>query len=71
MKAPGRTVERSPVDGRCPGCGEERLARYPILGEVGWEMVVKCQACLVSVERRPWKRLGPIELLIDRIPEGR
>jgi hypothetical protein len=46
-------VERTPVPGICPVCGEERLARYPIANSMGPRMAVKCQACLhiVSCER--------------------
>jgi hypothetical protein len=62
-----RTVEREPVDGACPACGQERLSRYPVLAEDGWLTVVKCQACLTSVSREPWRRLGWIELLEDTL----
>ncbi|HLH70017.1 MAG TPA: hypothetical protein VKY90_13585 [Candidatus Dormibacteraeota bacterium] len=59
------SVEREPVAGACPGCGAERLRRYPVLSEGGWFQVVKCQECLRSVSREPWSRLGPITLLVD------
>jgi hypothetical protein len=61
------SVERAPVDGGCPECGAQALARYPVVGEAGWEIVVKCQRCLASIERRRWNRLGPYELLVDRL----
>lgn len=61
------TVDREPAAGACPECGAERLARYPVVGERGWEMVVKCQECLASVERERWNRLGPYSLLVDRL----
>jgi hypothetical protein len=60
-------AEREVVSGSCPECGDEALARYPVVGEHGWEIVVKCQTCLFSVERKPWRRLGPISLLVDSI----
>ncbi len=59
--------ESGDVPGACPECGAEALKRYPVVAEIGWEMVTKCQVCLRSVERVPWRRLGPIELLIDRV----
>ena len=40
-------------------CG---LRRYPVLSEGGWFMVVKCPACLASLSREPWNRLGWIVL---------
>ena len=61
------SVEREPVSGTCPGCGAEDLARYPVISEKGWEIVVKCQSCLVSVSREPWNRLGPVVLLTDSL----
>ena len=60
-------VEREAVDGTCGACGARTLSRYPVVGEEGWVMVVKCQTCLVDAERQPWRRLGPIELLIDSL----
>lgn len=61
------SAEREPVAGSCPRCGRDELSRYPVLSEGGWFQVVKCQACLHSVERTPWRNLGPIELLSDQI----
>jgi hypothetical protein len=61
------TATREPVEGSCPECGAEDLRRYPVVSETGWEMVVKCQTCLCSVEREKWNRLGPIDLLVDRL----
>jgi vanillate/4-hydroxybenzoate decarboxylase subunit D len=66
-EAPPVEVVREPVPGACPACGAEVLRRYPVIAEMGWEIVTKCQRCLFSVSREPWRRLGPIELLIDRI----
>ncbi|MFT3660986.1 MAG: hypothetical protein QM809_06205 [Gordonia sp. (in: high G+C Gram-positive bacteria)] len=60
-------VERVAVDGACTRCGAARLESYPVLSEGGWFDVVKCAGCLYSVERTPGPRLGPIELLSDRI----
>ena len=51
-----------PVEGCCPECGRSELRRYPVLGEGGWWMAVKCQFCLASVERTRWNRLGWITL---------
>jgi vanillate/4-hydroxybenzoate decarboxylase subunit D len=64
------SVDREVVAGSCPACGREQLRRYAVIGELGWERVVKCVACLHSVQRTPWRRLGPIELLIDRVDAG-
>lgn len=61
------SVAREPVAGSCPDCGAEALRRYPVVGERGWEMVTKCQACLCSVERQRWGRLGPHSLLVDLV----
>jgi uncharacterized Zn finger protein len=61
------TVQKDPVSGSCPECGAEELARYPVVSEKGWEMVTKCQACLYSVEREKWHRLGPISMLEDQL----
>ena len=52
------TVEREAVEGACPTCGAEALQRYPVLSDGGWFVAVKCQACLQSVTREPWNRLG-------------
>ena len=48
---------REVVPGTCPECGGGALARYPVLSEGGWFLVVKCQACLATCEREPWRRL--------------
>jgi hypothetical protein len=61
------SVDRTPVGGACPECGAHDLARYPVVGERGWEMVTKCQACLCATERERWNRLGPFSLLVDRL----
>lgn len=61
------SVDRRPVDGQCTTCGAEALMAYPVLSEGGWFNVVKCGNCLVSRERIPGPKLGPIELLSDRI----
>jgi uncharacterized Zn finger protein len=53
-------VDRVAVEGACPQCGAAELQSYPLLGEGGWFMVVKCQECLHSVERTPWNRLGNV-----------
>ena len=66
-----RPTEKAPVQARemvsgvCPDCGADALRRYPVLSEGGWFMAVKCQQCLCSVSREPWRRLGPVQLLTD------
>ncbi len=54
-------VTRAPVDGRCPRCGAEALAEYPVRSTGGWFVVVKCQQCLMSVSRTRWRRLGDVD----------
>jgi vanillate/4-hydroxybenzoate decarboxylase subunit D len=61
------SVTREPVDGLCPVCGRESLARYPVVAEHGWTIVTKCQTCLHSVERSPHSPLGSITLLSDSV----
>lgn len=61
------TVERSVVEGSCPRCGAAELQAYPVLSEGGWFDVVKCAACLASIERKPGPKLGPVQLLSDHI----
>lgn len=58
-------VERVAVEGECPACGAEDLRAYPVMAELGWEDVVKCQQCLHTVSREPGNRLGSIHLLAD------
>jgi hypothetical protein len=64
---PTLSVTRESVEGQCPACGAERLHAYPVLSEGGWFDVVKCADCLTDVRRTPGPKLGPIELLVDRI----
>lgn len=64
---PRLSVRRETVDGTCPECGAQALQAYPILSEGGWFDVVKCADCLYSVAREPGPKLGPIELLADRV----
>jgi uncharacterized Zn finger protein len=59
------SVTKEPVPGSCPECGAQELARYPVVGEHGWEIVTKCRSCLCSVTRERWGRLGPYSLLVD------
>lgn len=54
-------VVPEPVEGRCPHCAAETLARYEVLSEGGWFKVLKCRRCLVSLERTPWARYGYLE----------
>ena len=65
MEHPMPTVERESVDGTCPECGATALERYPVPSEGGWFMAVKCQACLHSVERARWNRMGYVVRLED------
>lgn len=60
-------VDRTPVDGDCDACGEASLAEYPVLSEIGWLRVVKCQNCLHSASRTAWRRLGSIQLAEDAL----
>jgi hypothetical protein len=39
------SVARVPVEGSCPSCGAEALARYPVANYIGPRMVTKCQEC--------------------------
>lgn len=57
------SVERKRVVGACDACGAEDLATYPVVSEGGWWEVVKCQTCLVSVERTRGPMLGSYEPL--------
>jgi uncharacterized Zn finger protein len=58
IAAKSTQTQRTPVNGSCPDCGKSALERYEVLSTGGWFQVVKCQACLASLERTPWKRLG-------------
>ena len=64
---PTRTVVRESVGGTCPECRGTELQRYPVVSDGGWFMVVKCQGCLHSVSREPWRRLGTVTLPEDGI----
>jgi uncharacterized Zn finger protein len=64
---PNPVQSREAVGGACPECGAEALARYPVLSERGWFLVVKCQDCLHSVSREKWHRLGHVRLATDTI----
>jgi hypothetical protein len=46
------SVSRVSVEGTCPSCGAEALARYPVANFIGPRMVTKCQECFhhVSVD---------------------
>jgi hypothetical protein len=44
------------------------LGRYPVVGELGWQLVTKCRSCLYSVEREPWGAHGPYTFLVDSLP---
>ena len=64
---PAPVQAREVVSGACPECSAEALARYPVLSEGGWYMVVKCGQCLHSVSREKWHRLGHVRLMTDDI----
>lgn len=46
-----------------PGQSIADLREYPVLSEGGWFIVIKNQRTLQEIARRPWRLLGPIELL--------
>ena len=52
------TAPREERSGACPECGAEALQAYRVMSERGWWNVVKCQACLCSVERTPGPLFG-------------
>lgn len=64
---PNPVQAREPVPGTCPECGAESLARYPVLSEGGWFLATKCQACLHTVARERWNRLGYVTLTTDAL----
>lgn len=64
---PAPVQAREAVAGQCDECGAKALARYPVLSEGGWYMVVKCQQCLHSQSRDKWNRLGYVTLLTDNL----
>ncbi|MGE0387489.1 MAG: hypothetical protein AB7Q97_22395 [Gammaproteobacteria bacterium] len=63
--APSTEVHREAVQGACTECGAHDLKRYPVLAFGGWFIVTKCQACLATMKREPWTRLGTISLPED------
>ena len=66
---PAPVQTREAVPGRCTACGAEALARYPVLSEGGWFIVVKCQQCFASASREKWTRLGYVTLATDSITQ--
>lgn len=64
---PTPVQNREAVEGNCDACGDAALARYPVLSEGGWFMVVKCQSCLHSQSREKWTRLGYVTLATDSL----
>jgi hypothetical protein len=45
-----------------PGSTASDFARYPVLSEGGWFVVVKHVPTLRTVSREPWHLFGPVEL---------
>lgn len=50
-----------------PNLQVKDLRQYPVLSEGGWFLVIKDRKTLVEVCRRPWRLLGPVELLSHRL----
>jgi hypothetical protein len=48
-----------------PGSTLADFRQYPVLSEGGWFIVIKNQRTLESISRKPWRLLGPINLLSD------
>lgn len=74
VRPTGTTVDAhtEAVAGTCPACGAGSLQRYRVLSEGGWWTVLKCRACLHSLERTPGPLLGPLtEALQGLIPAGK
>lgn len=46
-----------------PGLALADLREYPVLSEGGWFIVIKHPHTLQEIARRPWRLLGPVELL--------
>lgn len=55
---PTVSAAREAVEGTCPACGTQHLAKYRVMSENGWWIVVKCQTCLRSVSREAGPMLG-------------
>ena len=51
-----RFVERKRVNGKCPECGSDNIARYPIMHHMGPRMATKCQDCLYTLKLEYPKR---------------
>jgi hypothetical protein len=50
-----------------PGSTLADFRQYPVLSEGGWFIVIKNQRTLESVSRKPWRLLGPINLLSENL----
>lgn len=46
-----------------PGQSIADLREYPVLSEGGWFIVIRNQRTQQEIARRPWRLLGPVELL--------
>lgn len=63
--------DKETIEGECPECGGSDIRKYPVLSEGGWFIAAKCQACLCSLSREPWRLTGPVSLLSEGLlPEG-
>jgi len=50
-----------------PGCSVADFKKYPVISEGGWFIVIKNQRTLDTVSRKPWRLLGPNQLLSDTL----
>jgi len=63
-------ITPAPRPGKCPECQAEQLAAYRVLSEGGWWDVVKCRACLASIERRRGPLLGALSEAVQSLIPG-
>lgn len=68
---PTLDVDRRPVTGTCPQCGDEALSNYRVLSEGGWWFVTKCQNCLTTTRRERAELLGPFRPLAASLSNRR
>ncbi len=59
-------VDKTRVKDTCPECGSDDVRYYDVVSEGGWWEVVKCQACLHSLDRnKASNQYGGLSLLTD------